>query len=114
MKVWQNCYLNHKTSRENFHSVWKVLKNGNFLQVTFVIYGMHVCMYVYFIFCLVVAAMMFHLSVGAMYMHTFNFISYLVLAAKMCHLLVAPTKMFHLLVGSYSFFDRGTIYVHAH
>ena len=41
----------------------------------------------------------FTFGYGAIYKHTFYFIFYLVLAAKMYHLSVAPAKMFYLLIG---------------
>ena len=61
---------------------------------------MHVCMYVCILYLLFGSCCQDVSSFGrrAKYMHTFYFIFYLVVAAKMCHISVAPAKMFHLLV----------------
>ena len=61
----------------------------------------YACMYVGILYLLFGSCCQDVSSFGrrAIYIHTYYFIFYLVLAAKMCHLLVAPAKMFHLLVG---------------
>ena len=58
IKVCKNCHLNHETSR-NFMVRGKSLLN--FSHIT--LHLQYACMYVFLIFCLCLAAKMYHLSV---------------------------------------------------
>ena len=105
MKVCRNCHLNQKTGRTCM-VCRKSLLNFSHVTLSFTVCT-HACI-LYFLFgscCQDVSSFgstcqdVSSFSRGAIYMHTFYFIFYLVLAAKMYHLSIAPAKMFHLSIG---------------
>ena len=70
MKVCKNCHLNHKTDRETNRETFMVygISSKAKLLSHYIFHLKYACICVYFIFCLVLAVKMYHLSVVSLKM----------------------------------------------